>query len=67
MMKRINSRSLPNFSKDSAGIFLLDGREIKVAISRFQDMTTEGGRFHQFYTYHIGGKRRWSQKKPKYG
>jgi len=66
-MVKTNSLSLPYFSKDSASIFLLDGRQIKVPLSHFQDMTTEGGRFHQFYTYSIGGNKKWSPKKPEGG
>jgi hypothetical protein len=46
---------LPYFFKDELSIFLIDGRKIKVPISQSQDVTSEGGRSHQFYTFLIGG------------
>jgi len=66
-MVKINSLSLPYFSKDTASIFLLNENQIKVPVSCFQDATTEGGRFHQFYTFLLGGNKKWFQKKPKDG
>ncbi len=54
-MKKIYSFCLSYFFKDKVGIFLLDGRKIRVPLSRFRDVPTEGGRFHQFYTFLIGG------------
>jgi hypothetical protein len=54
-MRKIHSYCLPYFFKDEVSIFPLDGRKIKVPLSQFQDITTEGGRFHQFYTFLIGG------------
>ena len=54
-MLKIHSYCLPYFFENKVSIFLLDGRKIKVPLSQFQDVTTEGGRFHQFYTFLIGG------------
>lgn len=54
-MLKIHSYCLPYFFEDEASIFLLDGREIKVPLSQFQDVTSDGGRFYQFYTFLIGG------------
>jgi hypothetical protein len=54
-MLKIHSYFLPYFFEKEVSIFLLDGREIRVPLSQFQDVTTEGGRFHQFYTFLIGG------------
>jgi hypothetical protein len=54
-MLKIHSYCLPYFFRDEVSIFLLDGRKIKVLISQFQDITSEGGRFYQFYTFLIGG------------
>ena len=54
-MRKIHSYCLPYFFRDEVSIFLLDGREIRVPICQFQDITTEGGRFHQFYTFLMGG------------
>ncbi len=54
-MLKINSLCLPYFLKDAVSIFLLDGRKIRIPLSQFQDVTSEGGRFCQFYTFLIGG------------
>jgi hypothetical protein len=54
-MLKIHSYCLPHFFEKEVSIFLLDGRKIKVPLSQFQDVTTAGGRFHQFYTFLIGG------------
>ena len=54
-MLKIQSYCLPYFLPGMVSIFLLDGRKIRVSISQFQDVTSEGGRFHQFYTFLIGG------------
>lgn len=54
-MEKLNSFCLPYFQKDRVSIFSLHGREIRIPISQFQDITSEGGRFHQFYTFLIGG------------
>jgi hypothetical protein len=54
-MLKINSLCLPYFLKDAVSIFLHDGRKIRVPLSQFQDVTSAGGRFHQFYTFLIGG------------
>ena len=54
-MLKVHSLCLPYFSQDMVSIFLLDGRRIRAPLSQFQDVTTEGGRFHQFYTFLIGG------------
>ena len=54
-MLKIHSYCLPYFFEKEVSIFLLDGRKIRVPLSQFQDITTEGGRFHQFYTFLIGG------------
>ena len=54
-MFKIHSRCLPYFHKDAVSIFPIDGRLIMVQLSQFQDVTSEGGRFHQFYTFLIGG------------
>jgi hypothetical protein len=54
-MLKIHSYCLPYFFRNEVIIFLLDGRKIKVPLSQFQDVTSEGGRFHQFYTFLIGG------------
>jgi hypothetical protein len=54
-MRKIHSYCLPYFFKDAVSIFLLDGRKIRVPLSRFRDVTSEGGRFYQFYTFLIGG------------
>ena len=54
-MLKIHSYCLPYFFEKEVSIFLLDGRKIRVPLSRFRDITTEGGRFHQFYTFLIGG------------
>ena len=54
-MLKINRPYLPFFLKDMANIFLLDGGQIRVSVSQCQDITSEGGRFYQFYTFSIGG------------
>jgi hypothetical protein len=54
-MLKINSLCLPFFLEDMVSIFLLDGSQIRVPVSQFQDVTSEGGRFYQFYTFVIGG------------
>jgi hypothetical protein len=54
-MQKIHSYCLPYFSQDMVSVFLLDGKEIRVPISQFQDITSEGGRFYQFYTFLKGG------------
>jgi hypothetical protein len=54
-MLKIHSHCLPYFLEDEVDIFLLDGLEIRVPISKFQDVTSDGGRFYQFYTFLIGG------------
>ncbi len=54
-MMKIHSYCLPYFLKDEVNIFLIDRKKIRVPISQFQDFTLEGGRFHQFYTFLIGG------------
>ena len=54
-MLKIHSYCLPYFFNDGVSIFLLDGGQIKVPTPQFQDVTSEGGRFHQFYTFLIGG------------
>jgi len=64
-MFKINSLCLPFFIEDMVSIFLLDGRKIKVPFSRFQDVTSEGGRFYQFYTFVIGGNENGSKRNEK--
>jgi hypothetical protein len=54
-MLKVHSLCLPYFSQDMVSIFLLDGRKISIPPSQFQDVTSEGGRFHQLYTFLIGG------------
>ncbi len=54
-MLKIHSYCLPYFFKDTVSIFLLDGSQFRVPISQFQDVTSDGGRYHQFYTFLIGG------------
>ena len=61
-MLKIDSHCLPYFLKDAVSIFLLDGRKIRVPLSQFQDVTSEGGRFHQFYTFLVGGNRNGSKR-----
>jgi len=56
-MLKIHSYCLPYFFENKVSIFLLDGRKIKVPLSQFQDVTTEGGRFHQFYTFLIRSRK----------
>jgi len=62
-MRIINSYSLPYFSKDMADIFLPNGRRIKVLLPEFRDITSEAGKFHQFYAYQIRANEKWSPKK----
>ncbi len=64
-MTEIQSRCLPYFSQDKASIFLLNGRKIRVPIFNFQDVTSEGGRFHQFHTFLIGRKASDYQRRDK--
>ena len=59
MKKRriINSPCLP-YLYDRAGVDMvsiisIDGKKIRIPASQFQDVTTDGGRFHQFYTFAI--------------
>lgn len=66
-MEKIITQSLPYFLEDSVSIFLINGEQNKVPLSCFQDVTTEGERFHQFYKFLIGGDERWYLKKPKDG
>ncbi len=54
-MLKVHSLCLPYFSQDMVSIFLLDGSKISMPPSQFKDVTSEGGRFHQFYTFQIGG------------
>lgn len=54
-MLKIHSLCLPYFLKNAVSILLLDGKPIKVPLSQFQNITSEGGRFHQYYTFLIGG------------
>jgi hypothetical protein len=61
-MLKINSLRLPFFIKEMVSIFLLDGSQIRVPVSQFQDVTSEGGRFYQFYTFSIGGNENESKR-----
>jgi len=61
-MLKVHSLCLPYFLQDMVSIFLLDGRRIRVPLSHFQDVSSEGGRFHQFYTYLIGGDEMFSKE-----
>lgn len=54
-MAIIDSLCLPYFQENRASVFLPDGRKIKIPMIQFQDITLEGGRFYQFYTYQRGG------------
>ena len=61
-MLKINSLCLPFFLEGMVSIFLLDGSQIRVPVSQFQDVTSEGGRFYQFYTFLIGGNENESKR-----
>jgi|GEM_PF-2605245 len=54
-MLKVHSLCLPYFHKDAVSFFFLDGKSIEVPFWQFQNITSEGGRFHQFYTFLIGG------------
>ena len=54
-MLKIHSLCLPYFHKDAVSIFFPDGKPIKVPLSQFRDITSEGGRFHQFCIFLTGG------------
>ena len=64
-MLKIHSYCLPYFLEGEVSIFLLNGRKIRVPLSQFQDITSEGGRFHQFYTFLVGGDQNGSQRNEK--
>jgi len=61
-MLKIHSYCLPYFLEGEVSIFLLDGSQIRVPISQFQDVTSEGGRFHEFYTFLVGGDQNGSKR-----
>ena len=52
--KIINSHCLPFFWDKTVSIFnAVTGKEIVVPKDKFKDVTTDGGRFVQFYTFEI--------------
>jgi len=48
---KVHSRSLPYYYDDKVSFFDLKGKKHIVKEEDFMDITSEGGRFHQFYTY----------------
>jgi len=53
-MKIINSHCLPFFWDKTVSIFdAITGKEIVIQKDKFKDVTTDGGRFVQFYTFEI--------------
>ncbi len=53
-MKIIHSHCLPFFWEKTVSIFDADtGKEIVVYKDKFKDVTTDGGRFVQFYTFEV--------------
>lgn len=54
----VNSLCLPYFYQDKEGIdmvsiFPIESKKLRIPASQFQDVTADGGRFHQFYTFAI--------------
>ena len=51
----VHSKSLPYFNFDNKKVHLntLEFGKMIIDESKFDDLTTEGGRFHQYYTYKI--------------
>ena len=64
-MLKIHSYCLPYFFSETVSIFLLDGRKIIIPLPQFKDVTSEGGRFHQFYTFLIGGNENALKRKER--
>jgi len=48
---KVHSRSLPYYYDDRVSFFDLKGEKHVVKKEDFMDVTSEGGRFEQFYTY----------------
>jgi len=53
----VNSRSLPFYVGDFVSFYPI-GQEKPITVHRdvFEDITTDGARFHQFYTFIVRGK-----------
>jgi len=54
----VHSTSLPFFNYDNKKVHLntLEFGKMEVPEHKFEDLTTVGGRFNQFYTYKISEK-----------
>jgi hypothetical protein len=50
---RFHSHSLPYFTDKEASFYDQCGNRIVVEKEKFKDVTTEGGRFVEFYTYEV--------------
>ena len=58
--EKVHSLCLPYY--DRAGRYVsyfdLDGKEHKISLDKFKDVTTDGGRSIQFYSIRVGGCRK---------
>ncbi|MBI3027557.1 hypothetical protein HYY70_05595 [Candidatus Woesearchaeota archaeon] len=49
----VHSTSLPYFDNKKVSLYAIEFGKMIIDENKFTDLTTEGGRFHQFYTYRI--------------